>query len=165
MALPSLDLELPILLLLLLCSSGAELYPLFLFPWRRSPSSIAAAQWLSPAIESQDPGVWPFPDGVPKWANHRSTRLSHGLNSSDGVSEPDSPASGDESVGGGSGGAARVSEDGGVISVRGASGPWGQPHGPLEMCAARQIANAPTGPVTTMMLLSSSSSSLPSSSL
>jgi hypothetical protein len=73
----------------------------------------------------------------------------------------------DESTGGSSGGAARVGEvgEGGSDgSVRGASGPWGQPRGLMEMRAIRQVAGAPTGPVTTVMRRSSSSSSLPSSS-
>jgi hypothetical protein len=65
--------------------------------------------------------------------NHQSTRLSHRLNSSSGVSELDGSTLGDGSAGGGSGGAARVSEDGGVVSVSGASGPWGWPRGPTEM--------------------------------
>jgi hypothetical protein len=42
--------------------------------------------------------------------NCQSTRLPHRLNKSDGVPEPDGPASGDGSVGGGRGGAARVGE-------------------------------------------------------
>jgi hypothetical protein len=61
-----LDLVLPCLLLLLMTFSDAEPYPCALLPWRRSPSSIVAAQWLSSAVESQDPGTWPLPDGVVK---------------------------------------------------------------------------------------------------
>jgi hypothetical protein len=71
-----------------------------------------------------------LPDRVVKRANRRSTRLPHGLNSSGGVPEPDGPASGDGSVSGGGDGAARVGEVGevdDVVSVRGASGPWGRP--------------------------------------
>jgi hypothetical protein len=91
--------------------------------------------------------------------------LPHGLNSSGGVPEPDGPASGDGSVGGDGGGVARVGEVGGVVSVYGASGPWGRPRGPMEMCAVQRITGAPMGPETTVMRHSSSSSSLPSSSL
>jgi hypothetical protein len=65
-ALPSLDLELPLLLHLLLCSSGVEPLLLLHFPRRRSPSSITAAQRLGPAIKSQDPGTRPLPDGAAK---------------------------------------------------------------------------------------------------
>jgi hypothetical protein len=129
-------LVLPLLLLLLLCSSDGEPYLLLRFPRCRSPSSIITNQWLSLTVESQDTGVRPVPDGVVKWVNHQSTRLSHRLNSSSGVSEPDGSTLGDGSTGGGSGGAARVSEvseDGGVVSVSGASGPWGWPRGPTEM--------------------------------
>jgi hypothetical protein len=56
MAPPSVDLVLPLLLLLLMCSSGSGSYPLLHYPRRCSPSSIAATQQLSPAIESQDSG-------------------------------------------------------------------------------------------------------------
>jgi hypothetical protein len=136
MAPPALDLVLPLLLLILVCSSGAKLYPLLHFPWRHSPYSIAAAQRLSPIIESLDLGAWPLPDWVAKRANRRSIRLPHGLNRSGGVPEPDGPTSGDGSAGGGGSGsgAARV---GGVVSIHGASGPWGRPHGPTEMRVVR----------------------------
>jgi hypothetical protein len=138
MAPPSPDLVLPLLLLHLVTSSGVKPYPFALLPWHRSPSSIAAAQWLSPAVESQDPGVRPLPDGAAKQVNHRSTQLPHRLNRSDGVSEPDGPVSGDGSAGGG-GGAARdeVGEVGGVVVVRSASGPGGRPRGPMKVHAVR----------------------------
>jgi hypothetical protein len=136
MAPPALDLVLPLLLLILVCSSGAKLYPLLHFHWRHSPYSIAAAQRLSPIIESQDLGVWSLPHWVVKQANRQSIRLPHGLNRSGGVPEPDRPASGDGSAGGGGdgSGAARVGD---VVSVCGTSGPWGRPHGPMEMRVVR----------------------------
>jgi hypothetical protein len=143
MASPLLDIVLPLLLLLLVCSSGIEPYLLLHFPRCHSPSSIAATQWLGSIIESQDPGGQPLPDGVAKRANCLSTRLTHRLNSSTGVPEPDGPASTDGSTYGGGSGAARVDdvgEDDGVESVRGASGPWGRPCGPTEMHAVRWIA-------------------------
>jgi hypothetical protein len=118
-------------------SLGVELYPLLLIPQRRSPSSITAAQWLDLAVESQDPGARPLPDGAAKRANHHSTRLPHRLNRSCGVPEPDGLASREGSAGGGGGGAARVGEVGGVVSVCGASVPWGRPRGPIEMCVVR----------------------------
>jgi hypothetical protein len=68
--------------------------------------------------------------------------------------------------GGGGGGAARVdkvSEGSGDGFVQGASGPWGQPLGPMVMRAVRRTASTPTGPVTTVIQHSSVSSSLPSS--
>jgi hypothetical protein len=67
--------------------------------------------------------------------------------------------------GSGGGGAARVSEVGegsSDASVRGASGPWGQPLGPMVMRAVRWTASTPTGLVTTV-IRRSSASSLPSS--
>jgi hypothetical protein len=166
MASPSLDIVLPLLLLLLVCSSSTERYLLLRFPRCRSPSSITATQRLDPTVKSQDPGAQPLPDGVAKRANHLSTRLPHRLNSSGGVPESDGPASADGSAYGDGGGVARVGdvdEDDDVESVRGASGPWGRPRGPTEMCAVRWIAGAPLGPVITVMR-HSSPSSLPSSS-
>jgi hypothetical protein len=81
--------------------------------------------------------------------------LPHGLNRSCGVSEPDEPTSVDGSVdGGGGGGAARVGEVGegsGVGFVQGASGPWGQPLGPMVMRAVRRTAGTPMGPMTTVI--------------
>jgi hypothetical protein len=77
---------------------------------------------------------------VVKRANRQSTRLPHGLNRSGDVLEPDGLASGDGSTGGDDGGVARVSEvgeDGGEGSVRGASGPWGQPLGPMVIRVIR----------------------------
>jgi hypothetical protein len=137
MALSSLDLELPLLLHLLLCFFGIEPYPLLRFPRRCSPSSIAAAQWLGPAVKSQNPGARPLLDRVVKRGNRRSTWLPQGLNSFGSVPEPYGPTSGDGSTNGGGSGAARVGEDGGGVSVRGASGPWGWPHGPMKMHAIR----------------------------
>jgi hypothetical protein len=140
MALLSLDLVLPLLLLLLMCSSDAKPYPFLHYPRCYSPSSITASQWLGPAIESQDLGARPLLDGAAKRANRRSTRLPHGLNSSGGVPEPDGPTSGDGSVSGDGGGAARVGEVGevdDVVSIRGASGPWGRSRGPMEMHTVR----------------------------
>jgi hypothetical protein len=87
--------------------------------------------------------------------------LPHGLNRSCGVSEPDEPTSVDGSVDGGSGGgAARVGEVGegsGVGFVQGASGPWGQPLGPMVMRAVRRTAGTPMGPMTTVIRRSSAS--------
>jgi hypothetical protein len=83
---------------------------------------------------------------------------------SDGGLEPEGPASLEGSADGGPGAATEgVGEVGGVVSVRCASGPWGQPRGPTEMRAIWRIASAPMGLVTTMMRRSSSSSSPPSS--
>jgi hypothetical protein len=123
--------------------------------------------WPGRRVPGPDPSARPLPDGEAKRANHRSTHLPHKLNRSDDVPEPDRPASVDESAGGGGGGAARVGEigeGGDDDSVRGTSGPWVRPLGPMVMCAVRRTAGAPTGPVTTMMRRSSASSSLPSSS-
>jgi hypothetical protein len=64
----------------------------------------------------------------------------------------------DGSAGGNGGGVARVStidEGGGDGSVRGTSGPWDQPLGPMVIHATRQIVGAPTGPLTTVMWHSS----------
>jgi hypothetical protein len=140
MALPSLDLVLLLLLLFLAYSSGTEPNPLLHFPRCRSPSSITAAQRLGSAIESQDSGVRPLPDGVAKRANHQSTWLLHRLNVSGSVPKPDRSASGDGSASGGGSGVARigeVGEDGSEGSVRGASGPSGRPRGLMEICAIR----------------------------
>jgi hypothetical protein len=89
---PSLDLVLLLLLLLLVTSSGVEPYPLIHVPWRRSPSSSTTHR-LSPAVESHDLGAQPLPDGAAWWANRWSSWLLHGLLRSDGVSEPEGPAS------------------------------------------------------------------------
>jgi hypothetical protein len=80
--------------------------------------------------------------------------LPHRLNRSGGVPESDGPTSVDGSAGGG--GAARVgevSEGDSDDSVRGASGPWGQPLGPMVMRVVRRTASAPMGPVTTVIYL------------
>jgi hypothetical protein len=167
MASSSLDLVLPLFLLLLVCSSGVEPYPLLHYPQCHSTSSITTTQWFGSVVESQDLGAQPLPDRAVKRADHRSTLLPHRLNNSDGVLELDEPALGDGSTDGGGGGAARVdevSEVGSAVSVSGASGPWGRPRGPMEMRAVQRIVGAPTGPVTTVMRCSSSSSSLASSS-
>jgi hypothetical protein len=113
---------------------------------------LSAAQQLSSAVESQDLGTWPLPDGAAKGANRHSTRLPHGFKRSSGVPEPDGPASGDGSTGGG-GGMARdgVSEVGGMVAVHGTNGPWGRPHGLMEMCVVRHIRSAPMGLVTIVM--------------
>jgi hypothetical protein len=69
--------------------------------------------------------------------------LPHGLFSSGGRPNSEGPAS----LEGSACGAARdsVDEVGDVVPVCGASGPWGRPHGPMEIRAARHIAGAPTG--------------------
>jgi hypothetical protein len=118
-----------------ICSSGTEPLLLLLCPRCHSPSSIAAAQWLGLAVESQDLGTHPLSDGA---------------------------VSVDGNAGGGGGGATRVGEGSGDGSVRGANGPWGRPLGPMVMHVVRWIAGAPTGLVATMMRCSSASSSLPS---
>jgi hypothetical protein len=104
--------------------------------------------------------------GAAWWVNQRSNHLSHGLFRSDGVSEPEGPASLEGSADGGPDAAREgVSEVGSVVVVHGTSGPWGQPHGSMDICVVRRIVGAPTGLVTTdIRHLSSSSSSLPSSS-
>jgi hypothetical protein len=79
------------------------------------------------------------------------------------VPEPDGPASRDGSADGGCGGVARVGdvgEDGGQGSVRGSSGPWGQPLGSARSANCR----CPNWPVSTVIQRSSALSSLPSSS-
>jgi hypothetical protein len=63
MTLSSLDLILPLLLLLLVSSSDIKPYPLALVPRRRSLSSSAAYR-LGLAVESHDLGAWPLPDGA-----------------------------------------------------------------------------------------------------
>jgi hypothetical protein len=150
------------------CSSDVEPLQFLYFPRRHSPSPIAAAQRLGPVVESQDPCTQLLLDGVVKRANRRSIRLPHELNRSCGVSEPDGPTLVDGSIdSGGGGGVARVGEVGegsGDGSIRGTSGPWGRPLGPMVMRAIRWTADTPTGPVTTVIRRSSTSSSLPSSS-
>jgi hypothetical protein len=162
MAPPSPDLILPLLLLLLVSSSGAEPYPLALVPQRCSPSS-SAAYWLGPAIESHDPGARPLPDGTTWWLNQRSSRLLHRLLRTGGVLEPEGPASLEGNAGSGSDAAREgVGEVGSVVPIRGDSGPWGQPRGPMELCVVWWNGGAPMGLVTTVMQCSSSSSSPPS---
>jgi hypothetical protein len=91
--------------------------------------------------------------------------LPPGLFRSDDVPEPKGLASLEGSAGDGPGATREgVSEVDGLVAVHGASGPWGQPHGPMEMRVIRRIAGAPTGPTTTKMRRSSSSSSSPPSS-
>jgi hypothetical protein len=112
-----------------------------------------------PGIESHDPGTRPLPDGAAWWANQQSSRLPHRFFRSDGVPEPEGPAS-LERIAGGSPDAVRkgISKIGGMVVVHGASGPWGRPHGLMEMRAVRRITDSPMGPVTTEMWHSSSSS-------
>jgi hypothetical protein len=149
-----------LMLLLLVTSFGAKPYPLALVPSRRSPSSLAAHR-LGPTVEPHDPGAQPLPNGATKWVNRWSIRLPHGLFRSGGVLESEGPASLEGSAD--DGGVARDGVDG-VVAVRDASSPWDQPSGPMEIRAIWRIANAPTGPVTTVMWRASSSSSSPSSS-
>jgi hypothetical protein len=130
MALPLLDLVLPLLLLLLMCSSGTESYPLLRFSQRRSPSSIITTQRLDPAVESQDPGARPLPNEVAKQVNARAPGYRTDSTVPRGVPKPDRLDSGDGSAGGG--GADRVSKVSSVISIHGASDPWGRPCGPTE---------------------------------
>jgi hypothetical protein len=105
-------------------------------------SSIATAQRLGPAIESQDPDTRPSPNGVAKRANRQSTRLLHGLNSFGGVPKPDGSASRDGSAGCGGSGVARVGEVGGVVSVCDAKGPW---VGPVDQrrCVSSDESSVP----------------------
>jgi hypothetical protein len=161
MASPSSDL----LLLLLVTSSGTEPYPLLLLPRRRSPFSIDAAQRLGPAVESQDLGTRLLPVEAVKRANYRSTRLSHGLNRSGGVPGSNGSASFDGGASGGGTARDSVGEVGGVVVVRSANDPWGQPRGPMEILTIRHIAGTPTRPVTTVMRQTPSSYSSPSTSL
>jgi hypothetical protein len=152
------------LLLLLVTSSGVESYPLALVPRRRSPSSSTAHR-IGPTVKSHDPGAWPLPDGVVKWANRQSSQLLHELFRFGGIPESEGPTSLEGSDDGG--GVARdgVDEVGGVVAVRGASGPWGWPRGPMEIHVIWRITGAP-GPVITVMRRGSlSSSSSPSSPL
>jgi hypothetical protein len=64
--------------------------------------------------------------------------LPHGLNRSDGAPEPDGPASVDGSIGGGAAMREGVNEVSGVV-VLSANGPWGWPHGPMEILAVRWV--------------------------
>jgi hypothetical protein len=82
-----------------------------------------------------------LPVGVVKWANHRSTWLSNELNRSGSAPKPDEPASVDGSTD--DRGAMRegVGEVGGVV-VLGAGGPWGRPHGSMEILTVRQVSGA-----------------------
>jgi hypothetical protein len=84
--------------------------------------------------------------------------LSHRLNRSGSIPEPDGPASVDGSTGGGGAMREGVSEVGDVV-VLGVSGPWGRPHGPLEILAVRRVNGACTRLVTTEIRHGSSSSS------
>jgi hypothetical protein len=142
----------------LVTSSSAEPYSLTLVPWRCSPSS-SIAHWLGPANECHDPGIWPLPVGAAKWANQRSSRLSHEFLRSGGIPESEGPALFEGSAGGGGATNNGVNEVGSVMVVRGPSGPWGRPRGPMEILVVRHIANAPTRLVTTVIRWASSSSS------
>jgi hypothetical protein len=130
-----------------------------------APPLPRLAHRLGLSVESHDPGTQPLPDGAAWWANRRSNWLPHGLFRSDGVPKLEGSTSLEGSVGG-SLNAVReeVGEVDGVVAVRGASDPWGQPRGPMEMRAIRRITDASTGPVTTEMQRLSFSSSPPSSS-
>jgi hypothetical protein len=60
--------------------------------------------------------------------------LPHGLSSTSGDPEPEGPASLEGSTDGGPGTVREgVSELGGVVAVRGVSGPWGRPLRPMEI--------------------------------
>jgi hypothetical protein len=88
---------------------------------------------LGPTIESHEPGAWPLPDGAAWWANQRRNRLPHRLLRFGGVLETEGPALLEGNAGGGPSVVREgVSEVGGVVAVRGASGPWGRPRGPME---------------------------------
>jgi uncharacterized membrane protein YgcG len=102
-----------LLLLLLVTSSGIEPYPLLLLPRRRSPFSIDAAQRLGLAVESQDLSARLLPVEAVKWANCRSTRLSHGLNRSGGVPGSNGSVSFDGGASGGGTARDSVGEVGG----------------------------------------------------
>jgi hypothetical protein len=72
--------------------------------------------------------------------------LPHRLSSTGGDPEPEGLASLEGSTGGGPGAAREgVDELGGMVEVRGASGPWGRPLGPMEIHAVRRIIGGPTG--------------------
>jgi hypothetical protein len=151
-----------LVLLLLVTSSGVKPYPFALVPRCRSPSSSVTHR-LGPTIESNDSGAQPLLDGVVRWVNQWSSQVPHGLLRFGGVPEFEGPGSLEGSAGGGPDVVREgVGEVGSVVMVRGASGPWGRPREPMEMCAIRRIAGALVGPVTTKMRRSSPSS--PSSS-
>jgi hypothetical protein len=144
-----------------------------------APPFPQPAHRLGPVIESHDSGAQPLSNGAARWANRWSIWLPHGLFRSGSVLEPEGPASLEGSVGSSEGPASLegsvgsslgtmregVVEVGGVVAVRGASGPWGPPLRPMKMHAVRHIAGAPMGLMTTEIWCSSSSSSpSPSSS-
>jgi hypothetical protein len=115
-----------------------------------TPSLPQPVHRLGPAVESHDLGAQPLSDGAVWGANRRSSRLSHRLFRSDGVTEPEGPAPLEGSAGSGPGVAREgVGEVGGVVVVCGASGPWGWSHGPMEIHVVRCIVGVRTGPVTT----------------
>jgi hypothetical protein len=92
------------------------------------------AHRLGLAVESHDPGAWPLPDGVSWWVNRWSSQLPHRLFRSDGIPEPKGPASLEGSFGSGPVPVREgVSGIGGMVAIHGASGPWGRPHGLMEM--------------------------------
>jgi hypothetical protein len=108
------------------------------------------AHRLGTTVESHDPGAQPLPDGAARWVNRRSSRLPHRLLRSGGVPEPEGPSLLEGSACGGPSVAREgVGDVGGMVVVRGASGRWGRPLGPMEMHAVRLIIGAPTGPTTT----------------
>jgi hypothetical protein len=92
--------------------------------------------------------------------------LPHALLRSGDVPEPEGPTSLEGSADDGPDTMREgVDELDGVVVVRGASGPWGRPLGPLEIRAVWRIVGGPMGPMTIKIWrLTSSSSSLPSSS-
>jgi hypothetical protein len=130
-----------------------------------APPLPQPAHRLGPAIESNDPGARPLPNGAAWWANRWSSRLPHRLFRSGGVQETKGPTSLEGSAGGGPAVAREgVGEVGSVVVVCGASGPWSRPCGLMDMCAIRCITDAPMEPMTTEIRCLSSSSSPPSSS-
>jgi hypothetical protein len=131
-----------------------------------APPFPQPAHRLGPVIESHDSGAQPLSNGAARWANRWSIWLPHGLFRSGSVLEPEGPASLEGSAGSSLGTMREgVVEVGGVVAVRGASGPWGPPLRPMKMHAVRHIPGAPMGLMTTEIWCSSSSSSpSPSSS-
>jgi hypothetical protein len=72
--------------------------------------------------------------------------LSHELFRSGGVPKSERLASLEGSVDGGGTVRDSVGEVGSVVAVHGTSGPWGRPHGPMEILVVWRIAGAPIGP-------------------
>jgi hypothetical protein len=101
-----------------------------------------------PTVESHNPGARPLPVGAVKRVNRYSTRLPHKLNRSDSIPKLNGSASIDGSEGGGGMARDGVGEVGDMV-VRGASGPWDQLHGPMEILAVQRITGASVRLVTT----------------